>query len=160
MRECTLIDTDRHESQLIGPYDRFYQFYRDNSQQMREHDITETQLRTRLFELEQRFQDRPSSAAEMVHSKAYTCLIEHETNVRPELMKTFDQHTSTQILYHLEHTGHMPTNKEITQIQHRVDAAREHFHDHQADKIFAAALGKDQQRQIQFQVRQEVERSL
>ena len=149
--QCVLLDADRKTSQLIGPYDRFHHFYQDHSQQMRDHAITENQLRARLFALEQQFHERPSSAADMGHSAAYTRLIDHETNIRPELMKTHDHHTSTQILYHLEHTGHMPTSTEITKIQQRVDTALEKFHDHKTDQIFVAALEKDLQRQMQFQ---------
>ena len=155
VRQCVLLDADRQESQLIGPYDRFHQFYQDHRQQMRDHDITEAQLRARMFALEQRFYEKPSSVADMGHSASYARLLDHETNIRPELMKTHDNHTSTQILYHLEHTGHMPTRTEITKIQQRVDSAREKFYDHKTDQIFVAALEKDQQRHIQFQLQKE-----
>lgn len=149
--QCILLDVNRQDSQLIGPYDRFHTFFQDHRSEFRGHDITETQLRVRLFALEQQHKEHPHHSADMTQSRAYAQLLHNETHIRPELMKTHDAHTTTQVLYHLEKTGEMPTGQDLHRIQQRVGAALEHFSTHQHDKIFAASLEREVQRQIQFE---------
>mgnify|MGYP001565404597 CR=1 FL=1 len=87
----------------------------------------------------------------MTQSRAYAQLMHHETHIRPELMKTHDEHTATQMLYHLEKTGSLPTDKDLHQIQQRVTCALEQFSTYQRDQVFEAALPSGSQKQIQFQ---------
>ena len=156
--QCILLDANRNESQLIGPYDRFHDFCQEHFSQFRDQDLTETQFRVRLFALEKQFNESPQSSQEMVQSRAYEALMDHETTLKPELLKEHDEHMTIQILHHLEKTGDMPTSKELKQIQQRVTVATQQFSSHQADHIFTAALPKEDQKQVQFQKQMEMER--
>lgn len=148
--QCILLDAERKNSQLIGPYDRFHNFYQEHRTELRENNITETQLRVRLFALEQQFKETPHVATEMAQSKAYAQLMDHETSIRPELSKIHNEHVTTQMIYHLEKTGNLPNDKELWHIQQRVYSAIQQFGQHQHDKIFEASIDRESQKQIQF----------
>lgn len=105
----------------------------------------------RLFALEKHFSEAPQSAADMRDTLSYQTLMHNEKSIRPELLKTHDEHTVTQILYHFEKTGEMPTDKELKHIQQRVNIATQQFGDHQKDRIFTASLPREDQKQVQFQ---------
>ena len=113
--------------------------------------MTEMQLRVRLFALEQQHKEHPHHSADMTQSKAYVQLMHNETYIRPELMKTHDTHMATQMLYHFEKTGEMPTDKVLCDIEQRVHAATQHFGTYSRDKIFQASISHDAQKQTQFE---------
>lgn len=156
--QCFLLDAGRIQSQLIGPYDRFHKFFKENWKEMKEQNITETELRMRLFALEQRSGENHHSSAEMFQSKAYAQLKNHEAQIRPELLKTHNDHTVTQMLYHFEKTGSMPTDKALGHIQQRVNSATQQFKSYQKDQIFTASLPREDQKMVQFQKQNQVER--
>jgi Ti-type conjugative transfer relaxase TraA len=156
--QCFLIDAGRIQSQMIGPYDRFHTFFQEHYKELKEHNITETQFRVRLFVLEQRLGENHYSSAEISGSKACTQLIEHEKKIRPELLKTHNEQMATQILYHFEKIGSMPTDKELGNIQQRVNSATQQFSSHQKDQIFTASLPREDQKMVQFQKQMERER--
>ena len=155
--QCILIDVSRNESQLIGPYDRFHALYEDQQRQMMERDISEAQLRLRLFALEKRLGESPHSATDMANSKSYEMMMHHETTLKPELLKTHDAHMTTQVLYYFEQTGEMPVGEELHKIQQRVISAAQHHSQDRTDDIFIDALTREQARQVQFQKQRQLQ---
>lgn len=153
--QCVLLDANRSESQLIGPYDRFHSFYQQHRADFCAHSISETQLRIRLFALEKRLNESPQSSQEMVHSRAYETLLRHETTLKHELLKDYDEPMTIQILYHLERTGDHPSRHELHRIQQRVTTATQQWNVYQTDRIFEASLPQEAQKQIQFQRQRE-----
>ena len=155
--QCVLLDVARDQSQLIGPYDRFHTFFKQCQARLQEHDITETQLRVRLFALEKRFVESPQSATEMMRSKSYETFMHNETVLKTELLRTYDKNMTTQILYHFEKKGDRPTDRELQQMQSRINQASQQFSVHQKDQFFKACLTKEDQKRVQFQKQVEME---
>ncbi len=152
--ECILIDGSRDESQLIGPYDRFYDLYIEyrtsEVYQKSDYDVSEMQFRLRLFALEKRYEEAPGSASEMERSRAYAEFICHEMQAKPGLLKEYGEHMTNKIIYHLEKTGTMPTAEVLQSMQERVQGVQQVCYDHQVDEIFIMSLEKEEQKQVQF----------
>ncbi len=92
-------------------------------------------------------------------NKDYSRIInEWHTNRLSELLKTHNDHTVTQMLYHFEKTASMPTDKELGRIQQRVSSATQQFNSYQKDQIFTASLPREDQKMVQFQKQNQVER--
>ncbi len=136
--QCVLLD-DVQNKHLIGPHDRFGELKRDKDYRV-ECTLSEVQMRLRLHTLEQRLGEHPDSVEAMKQSQAYQTLCQHEQTLRPELAQTYDTHTVSQILYHYEKTGSMPTTQEIEQIQVRVNHSVEQYSARQQDAIFVDSL--------------------
>lgn len=94
----------------------------------------------------------------MKQSEAYKTLIQNESTLKIELLKSHDENTTSQILHHYEKTGAMPNGKELAQTMSHITQSLEHFSPHQTDKIFTHALPKEDQKQIRFEKQNQLEK--
>ena len=82
--------------------------------------------------------------------------MQHETTLKPELLKIHDEHMTSQVLYYLEKTGEMPVGEELHKIQQRVNSATQQHSHHRTDDIFIDALTREDAKQVQFQKQQQM----
>ena len=154
--QCILLDGG---DQLIGPYDRYHKLYQEyiNCHTVLTH-CHPREVGDPVNPAASRWIPAQGRDDKTGVNDSLKTLIQNEKTLKPELMKNHDIHTTNQILYHFEKTGSMPSEKELSQITSRVENALDHFSPHQPDKIFTHALPQEDQKQVQFERQNQMER--